>query len=53
LEAKGYGLKNSIANLMNQFRCNYYIRVYQPEEEFIVSGVQTKLEALLLVHITH
>jgi hypothetical protein len=49
LEAKRYGLKHSIANVMNQLSCtldatNVLEYVY---------GVQTKLEALLLTHLTH
>ncbi len=57
-EAKGYGLKHSIANLMNQpstlhITCNYCIRLYQLGQGSIAFGVQSKLEALLLAHLTN
>jgi hypothetical protein len=54
LEAKGYGIKNSIVNFMNQLSCTLdATRVYQPNEGFIASGVETKLEALVLLHLTN
>jgi hypothetical protein len=34
-------------------RYNYCIRVYQLGECFVAYGVQTKFEALLLMHLTH
>ncbi len=56
LEAKGYGIKNSIANLNNQLSCTSdatnvleYNKLGQGSVDF---GVQTKREALLLVHLT-
>jgi hypothetical protein len=33
-------------------RCNYCIRLYQPREGSVAFGVQNKLEALLLAHLT-
>jgi hypothetical protein len=57
LEAKGYGIKNSIANFMNQFSCTLdstnVLEYSSQGERFFASSVQTKLEALLLAHLTH
>ncbi len=57
LEAKGYGIKNSIENFMNQFGCTLDpINVLEYSSHgrvFFASSVQTKLEALLLAHLTH
>jgi hypothetical protein len=57
LEAKRYGIKNSIANLMNQLGWTLdaiiVLRLDQLEEGSIAFGVQKKDEILLLVHLTH
>ncbi len=57
LEAKGYGIKNSIANFMNQFSCTLdptnVLEYSSHGRVFFASGVHTKLEALLLAHLTH
>jgi hypothetical protein len=56
LEAKGYGIKNFIANFMNQFNCTFNatnVLEYSSQGGFVVSSVQKKLEALLLAHLTH
>jgi len=57
LEAKGYGIKNSIANFMNQFSCKLnptnVLEYSSQGRVFFAFGVQTKLEALLLAHLTH
>jgi hypothetical protein len=46
-EAKGYGLKHSIANLINQPSCTLdattVLKIYQPREGSIPFGVQNKL----------
>jgi hypothetical protein len=57
LKAKGYGLKHSITNLMNQpsytLDAITILKIYQPREGSVAFGVQTKLEALLLAHLIH
>ncbi len=57
LGPKGYGLKHSIANLMNQPSCTLdATNVLEHTSQGRGSGafgVQTNLEALLLVHLTH
>jgi hypothetical protein len=57
LEAKGYGIKNSIANFMNQLSCTLdatnVLEYINQGRAFFASGIQTKLEALLLAHLTH
>jgi hypothetical protein len=50
LEVKGYGIKNSITNFMNQLSCT--LDATNVIEAFVASNVQTKLEALLLAHLT-
>jgi len=57
-EAKGYGLKHSIANIMNQPSCTLDATTVlkynsQGREGYVVFGVKTKLEALFLAHLTH
>jgi hypothetical protein len=57
-EAKGYGLIHSIATLMNQPSCTLDATTIldytsQPGEGFVAFGMQNKLEALLLAHLTH
>ncbi len=56
LEAKGYGIKNSITNCMNQLSCtsnaSNVLEDKQPGEGYVDFGVRTKLEAHLLVHLT-
>jgi len=56
LKAKGYGIKNSIANLMTQLSCTSdatnVLEYSNQWEGSIDSSVQTKLEALLLAHLT-
>jgi hypothetical protein len=57
LEAKGYGIKISIANFMNQLSCTLdatnVLEYSRQGKVFFVFGVETKLEALHLVHLTH
>jgi hypothetical protein len=57
LEAKGYGIKNSIAYFMNQFSYTLdptnVLKYSSQGRVFFASSVQTKLEALLLAHLTH
>jgi len=57
LEAKGYGIKNSIANFMNQFSCTLdasnVLEYGNQGGAFFSSNVQTKLKACLLAQLTH
>jgi hypothetical protein len=56
-EAKGYGLKHSSANLMNQPSCTLHattILDYNSQGRALLHLVSEKtLEALLLVHLTN
>jgi hypothetical protein len=56
LEAKGYGIKNSIANLMKQLSytldATNILEYSSQGKGFIGSGVQKKLETLFLAHLT-
>jgi len=57
LEAKGYGLKHSLANLMDQPSCTLDATIvlkYNSQGGALLLLVsKQKLEALLLVHLTH
>jgi hypothetical protein len=57
LEAKGYGIKNSIANLMNQLSCTLNANTvleYSSHGRALLLLVSKKThEALLLAHLTH
>jgi hypothetical protein len=57
LEAKGYGLKHSIVNLMDQPSCTLdattVLKYNSQGKVLLLFGVQTKLEALPLAHLTH
>jgi hypothetical protein len=57
LEAQGYGIKNSIANFMNQLSytldASNVLEYNNQGKVFFAIGVQTKLEAFLLAHLIH
>ncbi len=56
-EAKGYGLKHSITNLMNQPSCTLHATTvldYSSQGRALLYLVpKSKLEALLLAHLTN
>jgi hypothetical protein len=57
LGAKGYGLKHSIANFMNQPSCTLDATIVLEHtsqgKAVLLFGVGTKLETLFLAHLTH